>query len=200
MCFMTNKPAIDPIRIVLQRQRAPNGALVETQTLALAKVTGITRDGDHISYNNFVYPIGQTVYDPYATVGSHTNCLHFLPSVECAPDYNDLGGHVVIVVPGPHLWDLPEASGEPPAQCWHSDSCTPLFCASCHNLTSDDLKNDLFWRDLTIPRRRYGLSPARNSGYALPVPRNNVWHQQVQVNPYPYETAGYNGQYVPAYR
>jgi hypothetical protein len=77
MCVMPNRISIQPIRIVLQRQRAPNGALVETQTLALAKVTGITRDGDHISSHNFIYPIGQTVYDPYARVGDHTYSLHF---------------------------------------------------------------------------------------------------------------------------
>jgi hypothetical protein len=79
MCGLVGRIGTQPYRIVLDRYRAENGAFFETQTLALAKVTGITRDGDHISLNKFVYPIGQTVYDRNASVGSHTNSLLFLP-------------------------------------------------------------------------------------------------------------------------
>jgi hypothetical protein len=193
MCFMQNRRAIDPIRIVIHRQSAQNGALVETQTLALAKVTGKTRAGEHISSHKFVYPIGQTVYDPNARVGDHANSLHFLPAVEYAPDYSSYGSCIVIVVPGPHLWDLPVASGEQPAHCLHSNSCTPLFCLTCQGLTLDDLKHDAFWRDLPLAHRRSGVSAVSNRHAVLPVSRNNVWHEQVHVYPHQLPQYAYRG-------
>jgi hypothetical protein len=193
MCFIQNRPAINPIRIVINRQSAQNGSLIETQTLALAKVTGITRSGDHISSRKFVYPIGQTVHDPNATVGSHARSLHFLPAVEYAPDYSSYGSCIVIVVPGPQLWDLPVASGDQPAHCLHSTMCTPLFCLTCQRLTLDDLKDDAFWRDLPLARKQYGVSAAKNRQQMLAIPRENVWHEQVHVYPHQFPNYAYRG-------
>jgi hypothetical protein len=182
MCGLLGRIGTQPYQIVLDRYRAENGAFFETQTFALAKVTELRRKM-HISLSKFAYPIRQTVYDRNAYVGSHSSCLHFLPSLEAAPSYNDYGSHNLIVLPAQKLWDPPVLYGEQKAQCWHSNGCTTLFCATCLGLTSEDLKNDECWRDLTRPRKQYALPSARNTETVVPVPRDNVWHRRVEVNP-----------------
>jgi hypothetical protein len=182
MCGLISNIGTQPYRIVLDRDHAENGAVFETFTFALAKVTEFHRRTHRTMYN-FTYPIGQTVYDPNARVKSRSTCLHFLPSMEAAPSYRGYGDHIVIALPAQKLWDRPKPYGKQPAQCWHSNGCTPLFCATCLGLTPADLQHDACWRDFTIPRRRSAVSTASNRQQVLPVPRDNVWHKRVEVNP-----------------
>jgi hypothetical protein len=49
----------EPYRIVLDRATNSDGSALETFTYALGKVTGITRSGEHITSNNFIYPVGR---------------------------------------------------------------------------------------------------------------------------------------------
>jgi len=185
MCGLPDTTEAQPYHIVLDRFRARDGAIIETRTFAFAKVTELRGDFHQSMMHNFSYPIGKTVYDPNARINDHQNCLHFLPNAESAQHgYSDFGSHILIVLLAQQVWDPPVLYGEQPAQCWHSNGCTTLYCATCLGLTTDDLQNDECWRDLTKPRRQYALSAAANPHYVLPVPRNNVWYRQALVNPY----------------
>jgi hypothetical protein len=182
MCGLVGKTGTQPYQIVLDRSRAENGDLFETHTFALVKVTRLQRRM-HTSSGNFAYPIGQTIYDPNVILNSHSHALHFLPSLEAAPSYSAYGSHVLLVLPAQKLWDRPKPNGLQPAQCWHSNGCTVLCCATCLGLTPADLQQDECWRDLTIPRRHNADFSAGNGQQVLPIPRDKVWHRRVQVNP-----------------
>jgi hypothetical protein len=178
-----------PYRIVTDRRHnSRTGRVQETYTYALGKVTGITRSGDHISSNNFIYPLGQYVHDNNAVVGSHDRCLHFIPSLEYANHFSSYGSHRLLVLPSPQLWDEPEEyyhwwNNNP--RCWHANGCTTLCCLDCQGLTLDDLQNDDCWRDLTKPRSRHALPAEPNNGSVLPVYRDYVWHRDgLWIDPY----------------
>jgi hypothetical protein len=172
-----------PYRIVLGRQRARNGNLIETYTYGLGKVVGKTRSGEHTSSNNFTWPIGRTVYDSNAVIGSHTRSLHFFPSLEPINALNSYDSHWLIVLPAPHLWDTPIEGSFHLPRCWHSSGASTLFCGACFGYQPDDLKNPEFWQDLTKPRMRSYLPPATNDDIVLAIPRSAVWHRQEVVSP-----------------
>jgi hypothetical protein len=129
-----------PYRIVLGRQRARNGSLIETYTYGLGKAVCKTRNGEHTSPNNFTWPIGRTVYDPNAVIGSHTRSLHFFPSLEPVNALNSYDSHWLVVLPAPHLWDTPIEGSFHLPRCWHSSGASTLFCVACFGYKPDDLK------------------------------------------------------------
>jgi hypothetical protein len=172
-----------PYRIVLDRQLTSDGASIETYTYALGKVTTKPKHSEHTSLHGFTYPIGRTVYDPNAQIGSHSHSLHFLPSLYgAASNMSEYGSHRVVVLPGPQFWDMPVKNGYSPPRCWHAASCTPLFCVDCLGLTLADLKHDACWRDLTTSRRHSAVPTASPAGVVLPVPRSAVWHREEVVS------------------
>jgi hypothetical protein len=178
-----------PYRIVLDRRHdTRNGMVDETFAYALGKVSSITRSGDHITSNKFIYPVGQYVHDNNAICGSHDRCLHFIPSLDCAEELSSYGSHRLLVLPSPQLWDEPADYNhwwEYQPRCWHADGCTTLCCIDCRGLTLDDLQNDDCWRDLTKPRRHHALPAEPNDGSVLPVHRSYVWHKETwQKLPY----------------
>jgi hypothetical protein len=173
-----------PYRIVLdRRQDSRNGRVYEAYTYALGKVTGVTRSGDHITSNNFIYPIGQFAWDNNAIVYDHDRCLHFLPSLEYANEFSSFNSHRLLVLPSPRLWDEPDKYNFTNPRCWHADGCMVLCCIDCLGLTLDDLQNDQCWRDLTKPRRQYALPAEPNNGSVVPVDRNNIWHEFESFDP-----------------
>jgi hypothetical protein len=171
-----------PYRIVLDRQTTSDGAKIETYTYALGKVTTKARNGEHTSVRGFTYPLGQTVSDPNAKIGSHEHSLHFMPSLYgVASTMNEYGSHRLVVLPGPQFWDMPVKRTNNPPRCYHAASCTPLYCVDCLGLKLTDLKHDACWRDLTKTRQQVGRSTRPE--WLLPVPRSAVWHQQAVVRP-----------------
>jgi len=171
-----------PYRIVLDRQTMSDGASIETYTYALGKVTTKARNGEHTSSHGFTYPIGQTVYDANAQIGSHSRSLHFMPSLYgAASNMNEYGSCRLVVLPGPQFWDMPIKNGSNPPRCYHAASCTPLFCVDCLGLKLQDLKHDACWRDLTKTRQQAVRSTRPE--WVLPVQRSAVWHQQAVVRP-----------------
>jgi hypothetical protein len=173
----------NPYRIVLDQYRDQTGNIIETFTYAVGKVTRKPKHSEHISTYGFTYPIGRTVFDPNAQQPrpgqpfSHDLCLHFFQTLNGTGILNHYGSHRLIVLPAPQVWGYPAFNGTPSPRCVHSVGCTPLFCLDCFGLQLKDLKNPDFWRDMTKPRIH------SSDDFVLPVPRNNVWHRQVQVNP-----------------
>jgi hypothetical protein len=171
-----------PYRIVLDRQHARNGSMIETYTYALGKITSRTRSGDHTSNNNFTWQIGRTVHDSNAVIGDHNRCLHFFPNLEPANALNSYTSHRLVALPAPHLWDDPIERSFRLPRCWHSSGASTLFCVDCFGYHPDDLKNPAFWQDLMKPRMQSYLPPATNDDIVLAIPRSAYWHRQVQVS------------------
>lgn len=178
-----------PFLIPLELLTSSTGSHLLTVSMLLGKVTTKRRNGEHVSSRGLLYPLRQTIHDVQAEAGSHSHALHFAPTPECnirLPD--SFGSHRVAVIPGPAVWDpleewnprkaLHPGTGEvPEPRCWHSDSCSTLFCMDCWELTPADLNNPDFWRAF-----KKGCEAA--DGSVLRIPREQVWHRQIALTPH----------------
>jgi hypothetical protein len=143
MCY---EDPTQPYVLPLGLHRTAENILVMTYSLLLGKVTQL-RDGQHISYMGFTYPIGRTVPDPNAQVGDHNYGLHFTASPASAHRLPSYSSHRLAVLPAPQMWKSLEDGGDID-RCWHSNGATTLFCLDCENIDLDVLSNVDFWRYL----------------------------------------------------
>ena len=172
MCF---PDASFPFIIPLAENTTRTGTHLVTVSLLLGKVTTLRRNGEHISFRGLRYPIGQPIHDTQAIPGSHDFALHFAATPACSiglPD--EFGSHRLAVLPGPRVWE-PFTKQEQVGRCWHSDSCTTLFCMDCSKLKPEDLTNPDFWR---VFKTSYG----RNDDFLRTLPLDQLWHRQLAVS------------------
>jgi hypothetical protein len=112
-----------------------------------------------------------------------TNCLHFLASPACAPQYSSYESHVLAVLPSPQVWtpdvQLPTPamlqSAQPP-RCYHSSGATILQCLTCSGTKLDVLNDPDFWDDLRPRKSSRGLK------FADLIASKAVWHQKIKLN------------------
>jgi hypothetical protein len=170
-----------PYRVVLYRYRDKNGNPREIYTYVLGKVTEL-RGGEHKSLRGFTYPLGKTVTDPNAEIGSHVKALHLIAD-PASDRLESFGSHPLAVLAAPQLWEPPVEEGTQPPRCWHSAGVTSLFCLTCAGLTAADLTNPEFWGSLTKPRRPRARRKATSDDFVLRLPRTAVWHKEREVIP-----------------
>jgi hypothetical protein len=168
-----------PYEVILEEKQSSAGIFVKTYTFGLGKMSDF-RNGEHYSSQGFLYPLRKPVYDSKAKVGDHNYGLHLTPDVETASQLTGFGGHPMVVLPGPELWDDPEKSAS--NRCWHAASVIPLFCATCEGLSVAELTNPAFWAEITKPRRMRRAAGASSGFDALRIPRSDVWHKQVALS------------------
>jgi hypothetical protein len=164
-----------PFLIPLELFNTSHDTQLLTISMLLGKVT-TKRNGEHISSRGMLYPIRQTIHDPKAKEGRHDFALHFAPTPECAIALPDsFGSHRLAVLPSPQIWD-PLTEEQDSSRCWHSDGCTPLFCMDCWGLKPADLNNPDFWH-------AFKKSCELSNDSVLSIPRDQVWHRQIEVSP-----------------
>jgi hypothetical protein len=164
-----------PYTVVLKQRHTKKGTLVLIYSLLLGKVTE-KRNGQHISTNNFGWPIGRIVHDSNAVVGHHGRALHFAASPDSTKKLGSYGSHRLAVLPAPAIWDPIRKDSYAP-RCWHSSGGIATFCLDCDGIELDVINNPDFWQDLKRPRRFPG-------GVSLTqlLADKSVWHKQVEVN------------------
>jgi hypothetical protein len=171
---MCHYDATKPYAIPLQVTRTDSGITVMDYSLLLGKVIS-KRDGEHRSSMGFMmYPVGRTVYESKACVGSHSYGLHFAASPK-STGLSGYGSHRLAVLPAPALWD-PVKNGVKVPRCWHSAGATTLFCLDCSGYKLSVLDDPDFWEDLRPRKSSHGLK------FTDMLASNAVWHRQVKVN------------------
>jgi hypothetical protein len=100
MCF---QHAGLPHTLVLEQCTSKTGILLLTFGLVFGKVAAY-RNGEHRTYMDFRWPIGQPVYDTRARIGHHTFSLHYLASPAYASQYSANDSHVLAVLPTRNVW------------------------------------------------------------------------------------------------
>jgi hypothetical protein len=170
MCHSdTTKPYVIPLQVT----QTESGITVMDYSLLLGKVT-TKRDGEHWSSMGFKYPVGRTVFDSKACVGSHEHGLHFAASPK-STGFSTYGSHRLAVLPAPALWD-PIKKGVNVPRCWHSAGATALFCLDCSGYTLSVLNDPDFWEDLQPRKGTRGLK------FTDLLASKAVWHRQVKVS------------------
>ena len=105
--------------------------LPEVSCLAGFKVTE-KRNGMHVGYQNFTYPINTLRLDPKSVRGDHNRCLHFAYDPQTAKQnlLGSYGSHLLFcaLIPS-HYWSKLFKSEN--RACLHGDLTVVLACLTC---------------------------------------------------------------------